>query len=67
MGNNKTVRYVFSALVLTIAILFLLRLATHNDVWGQTTPAALDPGMRVGGTSTGSPLASLTQSQLLFF
>jgi CxxC motif-containing protein (DUF1111 family) len=67
MGNNKTVRYVFSAVVLTTAILFLLRLATHNDVWGQTTTAALDPGVRVGGTSTGSPLASLAQSQLLFF
>jgi hypothetical protein len=35
MGNNKTVRYVFLTVVLTITILFLLRLATHNDVWGQ--------------------------------
>jgi hypothetical protein len=43
MGNSKTVRNVFSAVVLTIAILLLLLLVTHNYVFGQTTPTALDP------------------------
>jgi Di-haem oxidoreductase, putative peroxidase len=67
MGNSKTVRYVFSAVVLTIAILFLLLLATHNYVFGQTTPTALDPGVRVGGRLTGTPLATLTPAQVLYF
>jgi CxxC motif-containing protein (DUF1111 family) len=67
MRNNKTVRYVFSALVLTIAILSLPLLATHNDVWGQTTTTALDPGPRVGGVTTGNPLATLTPAQKLYF
>jgi hypothetical protein len=67
MGNNKRVRYVFSALVLTMASLCLLLLATHNDVWGQTTSTALDPGPRVGGITTGNPLATFTPVQLLYF
>jgi CxxC motif-containing protein (DUF1111 family) len=33
----------------------------------KTTTTALDPGVRVGGTLTGTPLATLTQAQLLFF
>jgi hypothetical protein len=65
MRDNKTAHNVFSAVVLTIAILCLLLLATYNYVWGQTTTTALDPGPRVGGVTTGNPLATLTPTQLL--
>jgi CxxC motif-containing protein (DUF1111 family) len=67
MRDNKTAHNVFSAVVLTIAILCLLLLATYNFVWGQTTTTALDPGPRVGGVTTGNPLATLTPAQLLYF
>jgi hypothetical protein len=67
MRDNKTAHNVFSAVVLTIAILCLLLLATYNFVWGQTTTTALDPGPRVGGVTTGNPLATLTPTQLLYF
>jgi hypothetical protein len=67
MRKNKTVHHVFSAVVLTIAVLSLPPLATRNDVWGQTTTTALDPGPRVGGVTTGNPPATLTPAQLLYF
>jgi hypothetical protein len=51
MRNNQTARYVFSAVILIIAILSLFVLPSHSNMWGQTTTTALDPGVRVGGTA----------------